>query len=146
MTVIQVYAQTTEAEKAEVYQFYEDLPDLLGWKPKNMSYLSQGTGMQKYKAKIPGITGKFSLGVQNEAGQRLTKFCQENALVIENTLFQQHKRWPYTWISPNGQCQNQMITFFVAKDGEGLPSQQKQDLEPNVAQIISSLKQNSGLN
>ena len=56
---------------------------------------------------IPGITSKFGLGVQNEAGQRLTDFCQENALVIANTLFQQHKRRLYTWTSPDGQHQNQ---------------------------------------
>ena len=53
---------------------------------------------------IPGVTGKFGLGVQNEAGQRLTDFCQENALVIANTLFQQYKRQLYTWTSPDGQC------------------------------------------
>ena len=57
---------------------------------------------------IPGVTGKFGLGVQNEAGQRLTEFCQENALVIANTLFQTHKRRLYTWTSPNGQYQNQI--------------------------------------
>ena len=57
---------------------------------------------------IPGVTGKVSLGVRNEAGQRLTEFCRENALVIANTLFQQHKRRLYTWTSPDGQCQNQI--------------------------------------
>ena len=57
---------------------------------------------------IPGVTGKFGFGVQNEAGQRLKEFCQENALVIANTLFQQHKRWLYTWTSPDGQYQNQI--------------------------------------
>ena len=56
----------------------------------------------------PGVAGKFGLGVQNEAGQRLVEFCQENALVIVNTLFQQHKRRLYTWISPDGQHQNQV--------------------------------------
>ena len=76
--------------------------------------------------KIPGITGKFGLGIQNEAGQRLTEFCQENALVIANTLFQQHERQFYT-----------LIAFFVAEDGEAVYSQPKQDLELTVAQIIS---------
>ena len=57
--------------------------------------------------KTPGVTGKFGLGIQNEAGQRLIEFCQENALVIANTLFQQHKRRFYTWTSPDGQHQNQ---------------------------------------
>ena len=69
---------------------------------------------------IPGITGKFGLGVQNEAGQRLTEFCQENALVIANTLFQQHKRRLYTWTSTESQCQNQMIILFAAEDGKSL--------------------------
>ena len=59
--------------------------------------------MQKQEVEIPGVTGKFGLGVQNEAGQRLTEFCQENRLVIENTLFHEHKRRLYTWTSPDGQ-------------------------------------------
>ena len=75
----------------------------------------------------------------------LTEFCQENALLIANTLFQQHKRQLYTWTSPNDQFQNQII-FYAAKDRKALYSQQKQDLEMTVAQIISSLLQNSGLN
>ena len=83
---------------------------------------------------IAGLTGKFGLGEQNE-GQRLTEFCQEKALVIANTLFQQHKRQLYTWKSPNGQYPNQ-ITFFVAKVGEAVYSQQKQDVELSVTQII----------
>ena len=60
------------------------------------------------KSRIPGVRGKFGLRVQNKEGQRLTEFCQENALVIANTLFQQHKRWLYTWTSPDGQYQNQI--------------------------------------
>ena len=76
---------------------------------------------------ISGVTGKFDLGVQNGAGQRLTEFCQENTLVIANTLFQQHKRRLYTWRSPNGQYRNQIDRFFAVKDGEALYSQQKQD-------------------
>ena len=91
----------------------------------------------------PGVTGKFGLGIRNEAGQRLIEFCQENALVIANTLFQQHKRRLYTWTSPDGQHQNQIDIFFVAKDGEALYSQQKQDWEPTVAQIMNSLLLNS---
>ena len=73
----------------------------------------------------PGVTGKFGLGVQNEAGQRLIEFCQENAPIVTNTLFQHHRRGLYTWTSPDGQHQNQMIIFFAAKDGEALYSQQK---------------------
>ena len=76
---------------------------------------------------IPGVTGKFGLGVQNEASQRLTEFCQENALVIANTLFQQHKRRLYTWTSQDSQYEIRLIIFFAAKDGEALYSQQKQD-------------------
>ena len=73
-----------------------------------------------------GVTGKFGLGVQNEAGQRLTEFCQEKALVIANTLFQQHRRRFYTLTSPNGQYQNQIDYILAAKDGEALYTQQKQ--------------------
>ena len=77
----------------------------------------------------PGVTGKFGLGRQNEAGQRLIEFCQENTPVIANTLFQQHKRRLYTWTSPDGQHQNQIDFFFAAKHGEALYSQPKQDRE-----------------
>ena len=87
----------------------------------------------------PGVTGKFGLGMRNEAGQRLIGICQENALVIANTLFQQHKRRLYTWTSPDGQHQNQIDIFFEAKDGEALYSQQKQDQELTVAQTMHSL-------
>ena len=73
----------------------------------------------------PGVTGKFGLGIRNEAGPRLIEFCQENALVIANTLFQLHKRRLYTWTSPDGQDRNQIDYIFAAKDGEALYSQQK---------------------
>ena len=89
--------------------------------------------MQKESQDTPGVTGKFGL-VQNEAGRKLTEFCQENALVIANTLFQQHKRQLYTWTSPDGQYKIRLIIFFVAKDG-ALHSQQKQDRVLTVAQI-----------
>ena len=91
----------------------------------------------------PGVTGKFGLEVQNEAGQRLIEFCQENAVVITNTLFQQHKRRLYTWTSPDGQHQNQIDYILCSKDGEALYSQQKQDQELSVAQIMNSLLPNS---
>ena len=80
-------------------RFYEDLPDLLKLTPKKDILFIIGD----WNAKVPGMTGKFGLGVQNEAEQRLTEFCQENALVIANTLFQQHKRKLYTCTSPDGQ-------------------------------------------
>ena len=82
----------------------------------------------------------------NEAGQRLIEFCQENALVIANTLFQKHKTRLYTWISPDVNTEIRLIIFFAAKDGEVLYSQQKQDQELTVAQIMNSLLPNSYLN
>ena len=95
---------------------------------------------------MPEVSGKYGLGIQNEVGQRLIDFCQENALAIANTLFQQHKRRLYTWTSPDGQHQNQTDIFFAAKDGEALYSQQKQDQELTVAQTMNSLLLNSDLN
>ena len=104
ITVIQVYAPTSNAEEAEVEWFYEDLQDLLVLTPKKDVLFIIGNWNTKVGSQeIPGVTGKFGLGVQNEAGQRLTEFCQENALVIANTLSQQHKRRLYTRTSPDGQ-------------------------------------------
>ena len=104
ITVIQVYAPTTNGEEAEVEQFYEDLQDLLELTPKKYVLFIRGDWNAKVGSQeIPGVTGKFGLGMQNEAGQKLIEFCQENALVIANTLFQQHKRRLYTWTSPDGQ-------------------------------------------
>ena len=95
ITVIQVYALTSNAEKAE--RFYEDLQDLLELTPeKDVLFIIGDWNAKVGGQEIPGVTGKFLLGVQNEAGKRLIEFCQENALVIANTLFQQHKRRIYT--------------------------------------------------
>ena len=92
ITVIQVYASASNVEEAEVEQFYEDLQDLLELTPKIDVLFSIGDWNAKVGSKeLPGVTGKFGLGIQNKAGQRLAEFCQENALVIANTLFQ-HKR------------------------------------------------------
>ena len=104
---IQVYALTRNAEEAEVGWFYEDLQDLLELIPKKdilsiIGHWNAKVGSQE----IAGVTGKFGLGIQNEAGQK--EFCQENALVMVNTLFQQHKRRLRTWISADGQHQNQI--------------------------------------
>ena len=104
ITVIQVHAPTINAQEADVEQFYEDLQDLLELTPKKDVLFITGD----WKAKVgsqetPGVTGKFGLGVRNEAGQRQIEFCQENTLVIANTLFQQHKRRLYTWTSPDVQ-------------------------------------------
>ena len=147
ITVIQAYAPTSNAEKAEVEQFYEDLQDLLELTSrKDVLFIIGDWNAKVGSQEIPGVTGKFGLGVQKEAGWRLTEFCQENALVIANTLFQQHKRRLYTWTSPDGQHRNQTDILFAAKDGEALYSQQKQDQELTVAQIMNSLLPNSDLN
>ena len=93
ITVIQVYAPTSNAEEAEVERFYEDLQDLLELTPKGDVLFIIGDWNAKVGSQeTPGVTGKFGLGMWNEAGQRLIEFCQENALVIASTLFQQHKR------------------------------------------------------
>ena len=147
ITAIQVYAPTSNAEEAEVEWFYEDLQDLLELTSKKDVFFIIGDWNAKLGSQeIPGVTGKFGLGVQNEAGRRLTEFCQENALVLAYTLFLQHKRRVYTWASPDGQYQNQIDHIFAAKDGEVLYSQQKQDQELTVAQIMNSLLPNSDLN
>ena len=105
ITVIQVYAPITNAKEAEVELFYEDLQDLLELTPKTDVLFIMGDWNAKVGSQeTPGVTEKFGLGIQNEAGQRLTEFFQENALVIANTFFQQHKRGLYTWTSPNDQC------------------------------------------
>ena len=104
ITVIQVNALTNNAEEAEGERFYEDLQDLSELTPqKDVLFIIGDWNAKVENQEIPGATGKFGLGVQNNAGQRLTKFCQENALVIANTLLQQHKGSLYTWTSPDGQ-------------------------------------------
>ena len=108
ITVIQVYALTSNAEEAEIECFYEDLQDLLELTPpKDVLFIIGDWNAKVGSQETLGVTGKFGLGVKNEAGQRLIEFCQENALVIAKILFQQHKRRLYTWISPDGQHQNQ---------------------------------------
>ena len=102
-----LYAPTTNAEEAEVEWFYEDLQDLLELTPKqDVLFIIGDWNAKEGSQETPGVTGKFGLGVQDEAGQRLIEFCQENALVIANTLFQQHKRRLYTGTSPDGQHWN----------------------------------------
>ena len=107
--VIQVYALTSSAEEAEVERFYEDLQDLLELTPpKDVLFIIGDWNAKVGSQETPGVTGKFGLGIRNEAGQRLIEFRQENALLIANTLFQQHKRRLYTWTSPDGQHRNQI--------------------------------------
>ena len=104
ITVIQVYAPTSNAEEAEVERFYEDLQDLLELTPKKNVFFIIGDWNAKVGSQeTPGVTGKFGLGIQNEAGQSRIECCQENTLVIANTLFRQHKRRLYRWTSPDGQ-------------------------------------------
>ena len=103
ITVIQDYAPTSNAEEAEVERVYEDLQDLLELTPKKYVLFIIGDRNAKVGSQeTPGGTGKFGLGIRNEAGQRLIEFCQENALVITNTLFQQHRGRLYTWTSADG--------------------------------------------
>ena len=104
ITVIQVYAPTSNAEEAEVEWFYEDLHNLLELTPeKDVLFITGDWNAKVGSQETPGVTGKCGLGGQNEAGQRLTEFCQKNALIITNTLFQQHKRQLYRRTSPDGQ-------------------------------------------
>ena len=149
--VIQLYAPISNAEEAEVEQFFEDLQDLIELIPKkkkkDVLFTIGDWNAKVGTQEISGVTGKFGLGVQNESGQRITEFCQENALVIANTLFQQHKREDST--HGHHQMVNteiRLILFFAAKDGQALYSQQKQDWELTVAHIMNSLLPNSDLN
>ena len=107
--VIQAYTPTSNAEEAEVELFYEDLQDLLELTPKkDVLFIIGDWNAKAGSQETPGVTGKFGLGVRNEAEQRLIEFCQENTLVIANMLFQQHKIRLYIWTSPDGQHQNQI--------------------------------------
>ena len=112
---------------------------------KRYPFLYSGWDAKVGSQETPGVTGKFGLGVQNEAGKRFIEFCQENALIIANTLFKQHKRGLYTWTSPDGQYRNQIDYILCSQNEEALYSQQKQDGEPTVAQIMNSLLPNSDL-
>ena len=104
ITVIQVYAPTSNTEEAEVERFYEDLQDLLEPTPKkDVLFIIGDWNVKVGSQETPGVMGKFGLGMPNETGRRLIVFCQENALVIANTLLQQDKRRLYTWTSPDGQ-------------------------------------------
>ena len=119
--VIQVYAPTSNAEEAEVEWFYEDLQDLLELTPKKDVLFIIGDWNAKVGSQeTPGVTGKFGLGVQNEAGQRLIEFCQESALVIENTLFQQHKK-RYLVLDPQLVILERQSLFSKGAEGSSSP-------------------------
>ena len=139
ITVIQVYASTSNTEEAEVEQFYEDLQDLLELTPKkDVLFIIWDWNAKVGSQETPGVTGKFGLGMRNEAGKRLIEFCQENALVIASPSAN-NRREDFTY--GHHQMVNteiRLITFFAAKDVEALYSQQKQDQELTVAQIMNS--------
>ena len=140
ITVIQVYAPTTNAEEAEIEWFYEDLQDLLELTlKKDVLFIIGDRNAHAGSQDITGVTGKFGLGIQNEAGQRLREFCQENALVIANTLFQQHKRQLYMCTSPDGQHRNQIDYILCSQRRRRSIQLAKQDQELTVAQIMNSL-------
>ena len=107
--VFQAYTPTTNTEEAEVEWYDEDLQDLLDLTPqKDVLFIIGDWNAKVESQETQGVTDKFGLGIWNEAGQRLIEFCQENAVIIANTCFQQHKRRLYTWTSPDGQYQNQI--------------------------------------
>ena len=109
ITLIQVHAPTNNAERTEVEPLYKDLQGLTELiPPKDVLFIKDEWNAKVGSQETPGVMGKFGLGIRNEGGQRLIEFCQENALVIANTLFQQHKRRLYTWTSPDGQHRNQI--------------------------------------
>ena len=138
---------TSSADEAEVEQFHEDLQDVLEKEltpKKDVLFIIGDWNAKVGSQETPRVTGKFGLGVQNEAGKRLIEFCQENALVIANTLFQQHKRL-YTWTSPDGQHRNH-IDYILCSQRWTNSIQQKQDQEVTVAQIMNSLLPNSDSN
>ena len=114
--LIQVYSPISNAEEAEVEWFCEDLQDLLELPPRKDVLFIIGDWNAKVRSQeIPGVTGKYGLGVRKEAGQRLIEFCQENTLVIANTLFQQQKGRHYMWTSPDGQHQNQIDSILCSQ-------------------------------
>ena len=127
--------------------FNEDLQDLLEITPKKDVLFIIGDWNAKLGSQgIPGVTGRFGLGVQNEAEQRLIEFCQENTLVIANTLFQQHKRRLYTWTSADGQHWNQIDYILCSQRWRSSIQSAKQHWELTVTQTMNSLLPNSDLN
>ena len=144
ITVIQVYAPTSNAEEAEIKRFSEDLQDLLELTlKKDVLFIIGDWNAKVGSQETPGVTGKFGLGIWNEAGQRLIEFCQENALVIANTLSNDTREGSVHGHHQMVNTEIRLIIYFAAKDGEALYSQQKQDRELTVAQTMNSLLPNS---
>ena len=145
--VIQVYAQSSNAEEAEVERFYEDLQDLFRTNSqKRCPFHYRGVECKSRNQETPGVTGKFGLEVQNEAGQRLIEFCQENSLVQQTASSNNTREDSTHGYHQMVNTEIRLIRFFVAKDGDTLYSQQKQDWERTVTQIMNSLFSNSDLN
>ena len=138
---------TNNAEEAEIERFYEDLQDLLEIiVKKDVLFIIGDWNAKVGSQETPGVTGRIGLGVQNEAGQRLIELCQENALVIANTLLNNTREGSTHGYHQLANTKLRLIIFFAAKDGEALYNQQKQDQELTVAQIMNSLLPNSDLN
>ena len=114
--------------------------------PKNVLFIIGDWNAKEGSQETPGVTGKFGLGMRNEAGQRLIEFCQENALVMANTLFQQHKRILYTWISPDGQHQNQTGYILCSKRRRSSIQSTKTRPGSDCGSDLNSLLPNSDLN
>ena len=136
ITLILVYAPTSNAEETEIAWFYENLRDLLELTPlKDVLFIIGDWNAKVGSQETLGVTGKFGLGMRNEAGQRLLEFCQENALVIANTLFQQDKRRLYTWTSPDGQHRNQIDYILCSQRWRSSiqPAKKKKKLEADCS-------------
>ena len=124
--VIQAYAPTSNAEEAKVERFHEDLQDLLELTPKkDVLFIIGDWNVKVGSQETPGVTGKFGLGMWNEAGERLIEFCQENTLVIANTLFNNTREDSTHGRHQMVNTEIRLIIFFAPKDGEALYSQQK---------------------
>ena len=147
ITVIRVYAPTSNSEEIEVEWFYENLQDLLELTPqKDVLFIIGDWNAKVGSQETPEVTGKLGIGMQNEAGQRLIEFCQENALVVAITLFHNTRKDSTHVHHQMVNTEIRLIIFFAAKDGEALYCQQKQDQELTVAQIMTFLLSNSDLN
>ena len=146
--VIQVYAPTNNAEEAKIEWVYGDLPELLELTPpKDVFFIIGDWNAEVGSQETPGVTGKCGLGIQNEASQRLTEFCQEKTLVTANIVFQQNKEKLYTWTSPDGQYWNQIDYVLWSQRWRGLyVVSQKQDRELTVAHVMNFLLPRSDLN
>ena len=143
VTVIQV----SNPEETEVEWFYENLQDLLELtSPKYILFIIGDWNAKVGSQETPGVTGKFGLGIRNETGQRLIEFCQENTVVIANTLFQQHKRRLYRWTSPDGQHQNQIDYIPCSQRWRSSIQSAKTRPGANCGSIMNSLLPNSDLN